>query len=212
MSYYIRYGSIILLCISLMGCQFLINTPSDKIVVYELKSFAEPHVTGPDALAVLIDPPIVSRSLRTQDIIISQNENQLTRLKGGRWAESISVSVQASLIDSLAVSPHIVAILPESGARADYRVSLHIRRFDSQFQGLGTKPVAQVDYEVTLSSAATRQWLGNIRVQESHTAENAYMADIIAAQTHANYVAVEKITDWLETTLNVNDSDIENKK
>lgn len=182
----------------LSGCVSLLPDPKPSEATYRLTQAKESVPQSSNAFVVRIDRPSVPKAFETKDIIVSPDGRRLASASGAKWADIIPVMIQDSLVDLMGQHSNIIGVIPSSGARADTRVHLTVKRFEAQFdQGEGTAPLAVVHYGVTLSNASNRNLLGSYDVRKTIRANEVRVSEIVRAMDIANQQALEDIILWL---------------
>lgn len=176
--------------------------PAPADVVYRLSTASNAVEPAADAHIVRVDRPFLSKAMQGRDIIVSPNGRELAVAGGAKWAEPLPAMLQSAILDSMAIRPDLVAILPTSGARTEYRVHMTVRHFEAEFdQGEGRAPLAVVQYGVTLSNASNRNLIGTYDARQTQRASDYRVSDIVVAQDNANQAALSEINDWIAQTL-----------
>jgi len=187
-------------CLSLFmaACTSILPDPKPADTVYRLPVMAKAVTANAGVPTVRIDRPLAASALRTDEIILTTQDQQLASAQGAVWAETIPVLIQRALTDTLGARPDLVGLLPNSGARTQYRITLNIRRFEANFdRGMDTAPLAIADFGITVSNAGTRDLIGTYDVYHTHRASASTVSEIVRAQSRANQAALDEVSDWL---------------
>ncbi len=188
--------------ISLTACVSLLPEPKLADVVYRLETNVQSSVAQTGAPVIRIDRPTVGAELRGADIVLSGLEAQLTIADGAVWSDTIPSLIQRSLFDVLSSREGLVGVLPNSGARPTYRVSLNIRAFEAEFdKGPDFAPRVIAHYSAVLSDGTSRKLIATYDVQKESRANAASVSEIVKAQSSANQDALLEIADWLKESL-----------
>lgn len=188
--------------VALSGCVSLLPEPAPADLIYRLSPITERVSNQSGAYVVRIDNPIVAQTLQSQDIIVITDTTQIASASGAQWAETIPSLLQQSVIDHMGTRADMIGVLPTSGARPKYRVSLNIRAFEAQFdRGLEAAPLAVIDYTATVSNAATRAFVGVHDVRQTARARSERVSDIVKAKDQANAQAADDLMNWLAQSL-----------
>lgn len=187
----------------LSGClSSVLPDPAPADTIYRLSTASAAVPAAPEALIVRVDRPAASKALQGRNVVVSPDGRRLAIAGQARWEEALPSMIQASILDSMAARSGLVAILPTSGARTEYRMHLTVRHFEAQFdQGESSAPLAVVQYGVTLSDAANRNLLGTYDARQTRRASSLSVSAIVEAKDAANQAALSEINDWIEQTL-----------
>ncbi len=189
-------------CVGLSACVSLLPDPEPADLVYRIDSNVNFVEAAPNAPSLRIDRPTVAIALRGRDIILSQADRSLSVASGAMWADDIPTLVQRSLFDTLGGQADIVGVLPNSGARPQYRMSVNVLKFEALFdQGQSNAPLAIVSYSTVLSDASTRKLLGTFSTTKSVRALEGRVSSIVNAKSQANAQAMDDIKLWLSSKI-----------
>jgi|GEM_PF-706716 len=184
------------------GCVSLLPEAEPADIIYRLKTDipTKPPLMG--APVIRIDRPTVAAELRGTDISLYGIETQVTRAAGAAWSGDIPTMVQRSLFDVMSGRERLIGVLPNSGARPTYRVSLNVRSFEANFDnGKTMAPLVVSHYSVVLSDGATRKLISTYDVREEKRASAARVSEIVRTQSEVNQEALTSIAKWLDETL-----------
>lgn len=196
----------LLICVSTaalfcVSCVSVLPDPAPADVIYRLegpRQYVKPLTAAP---VIRIDKPTAARELNTASVIVTQN-GEVASASGAAWSDLIPPMVQRTLQGVLSGRDTLIGVLPNSGARPVYRVSLNIKRFEAEFdRGSESAPLAVVDYNVVLSNATTRKLISTYDVSKSHRAREVRVSSIVTAQKQANEEAMQDIADWMAQQL-----------
>ncbi len=195
----------VLLCLSGMSaCVSLLPEAAPADIVYRLHSTDIAVNAIKNAPTVRIDRPVVATALRGKDIIVSQANGSLSSAMGAQWADPVPTLIQRSLFNVLAGEEGVIGVLPNSGARPQYRVSLNVVKFEAHFdRGQSQAPLAIANYSVVLSDASSRDLIGTYSVNKSVRATAGRVSSIVSAKSQANQQALDEISDWVMGELTI---------
>jgi len=188
--------------VSLSACVSLLPDPEPADLVYRIDNNVNFVEAGANAPSLRIDRPTVAIALRGRDIIISQADRSLSVASGAMWADDIPTLVQRSLFDTLSGASDVIGVLPNSGARPQYRMSVNVLNFEALFdQGEGNAPLAVVAYSTVLSDASSRKLLGTFSTKKTVRATEGRVSSIVRAKSQANAQAMDEIKNWVSTKI-----------
>lgn len=189
-------GAITSACVSLLPDA----VPAD--VIYRLKTDVPTNLPLTGAPVIRIDRPTVGAELRGNDISLYGIQTQVTRASGAVWSSDVPTIIQRSFFDVLSGRENLIGVLPNSGARPTYRVSLNVRSFEANFdQTKAFPPMVISHYSAVLSDGSSRELISTYDVRKEERAPAVRVSEIVNTQSEVNQQALDAIADWLALTL-----------
>ncbi len=127
---------VILLFLIVSGCAS--TDPSKFYTLHSIKSPDMVQSSSPYELFVMIGPVEIPDYLDRPQIVSRTSQNEITFSEFQRWAGSLKDDITRVLSEDLAelLSEDAIAVSPwEWGVTSDYRIGVHIRRFDIMPEG-----------------------------------------------------------------------------
>lgn len=184
------------------GCVSLLPDPEPADLIYRLTTKAESKSPLSNAPVVRLDRPAVANALRGNDIVLYGQATQVTRAGGAVWSDDVPTLIQRSLFDILAANETLTGVLPNSGARPTYRVSLNVRRFEADFDRSKDFPPQVIShYSAVLSDGASRELISTFDIKREKRAASISVSSIVEAQSEVNQEALEAVSDWISSSL-----------
>ncbi len=139
----------------LAGCSVLGSQQRDPVTIYAPLVQVAPDPSWPKVdwqLAVL--KPTASRVVDSPRISVRPVPGELQVYRGVSWSQPSTDLIEEVLLNALEDSGKIRSVArPASGIRADYRLVLDLRRFDSDYAGAATpSAVIELNAKLLLSS------------------------------------------------------------
>ena len=139
----------------LAGCSVLGSQQRDPVTIYAPLVQVAPDPNWPKVdwqLAVL--KPTASRVVDSPRISVRPVPGELQVYRGVSWSQPSTDLIEEVLLNALEDSGKIRSVArPASGIRADYRLVLDLRRFDSDYAGAATpSAVIELNAKLLLSS------------------------------------------------------------
>ena len=139
----------------LAGCSALSSQQRDPVTIYAPLVQVAPDPNWPKVdwqLAVL--KPTASRVVDSPRISVRPVPGELQVYRGVSWSQPSTDLIEEVLLNALEDSGKIRSVArPASGIRADYRLVLDLRRFDSDYAGAATpSAVIELNAKLLLSS------------------------------------------------------------
>jgi uncharacterized lipoprotein YmbA len=132
----IRASLLVFLLLFISGCAS--TEPSRFYTLNSIKSSDTVQQSSPHELLVMIGPVEIPDYLDRPQIVSRTSQNEVTFSEFQRWAGSLKDDITRVLSEDLTelLSEDAISVSPwEWGTQSDYRVSVHIRRFDIMPEG-----------------------------------------------------------------------------
>ncbi|MEM9667630.1 MAG: ABC-type transport auxiliary lipoprotein family protein [Pseudomonadota bacterium] len=145
----IRLVTVIAATLSLTACLSLIPEPDAPLALYRLGP-VKGDVARNLPASVIIREPEAPKILAGDALVSKDDRGALRLVKGVEWADRSTRMMQLTLLDFLDGEGDGLAILPESGGRAEYELAWRVSEFSLQ----GGDALARL--ELTLISSDRR--------------------------------------------------------
>lgn len=200
-----RRMSVIMMCslgAMASSCVSLLPDAEPADIIYRLKTDVPTKLPLTGAPVIRIDRPTVGAELRGTDISLYGIQTQVTRASGAVWSSDVPTIIQRSLFDVISGREKLIGVLPNSGARPTYRISVNVRSFEANFDKTKAfAPMVISHYSAVLSDGSSRKLISTFDVRKEERASAVRVSEIVKTQSEVNQQALDAIADWLETTL-----------
>ena len=177
-----------LLALALMtsACSSLLRSTAPLAQTYVLRA-AAPAAAAAQPLPVTLQWSRVSLApgLDSTRILLLRSGGRLDYYAGGRWAAPLGEVLTALLLQTLRDSGQFVQVVSDgAGLDADLLLAVTVRRFEVE-QAEGALPVAQAQFDCTLSSRREHRQLASFRVAAQVPADANRLGRVVAALQQA---------------------------
>lgn len=176
--------------VMLSACVSLVPEPETPNALYRLGP-VEADQTLMLNRSVLVRQPEALRVFSGVDIVARDEGGAIRLVQGAEWADRAPRLMQLTLLDYLGSQGGSAAVLPETGARADYELSWRI----SEFALEGRTAIARA--ELTLLDGRTRKPVQQKTVSSQIEARDNEMASRASALAEAGRDIVRKSGKFL---------------
>ena len=141
----------LLLPLALASCSVLVGQQRDPVSIYAPQAAAQPDPSWPQAdWQLTIAPPTGTRHVDGTRIGVRPVPGELQVYRGAAWAQPSTDMVESSVLRVLEESGKLAGVgRLATGLRADYRLLMDVRRFESDYRG-GSVPAATIEISATL--------------------------------------------------------------
>ena len=148
-----RSTLLLALALPLAGCAVLSGPQRDPVTLYAPQLVAQADPSWPRAeWQLAIAPPSGSGHVDGSRIGVRPVPGELQVYRGAAWAQPATDMVETSVLRVLEESGKLAGVgRLATGLRADYRLLLDVRRFESDYRGGGV-PAATIEISATLLS------------------------------------------------------------
>jgi len=132
----IKASLVVFLLLIISGCAS--TDPSKFYTLHSIKSSNIVQQSSPYELFIMIGPVEIPDYLDRPQIVSRTNQNEITFSEFQRWAGSLKDDITRVLSEDLTeiLSEDAISVSPwEWGITSDYRIGVHIRRFDIMPEG-----------------------------------------------------------------------------
>ena len=194
----------------LAGCSALSNQQRDPVTIYAPLVQITPDPNWPKVdwqLAVL--SPTASRVVDSPRISVRPVPGEIQIYRGVSWSQPSTGMIEDLVLNALEDSGKIRSVArPASGIRADYRLVLDLRRFDSDYAG-GTLPSAVVELNAKLLQSSDQRVVASRTFLVSKPATSTAIPQVVQAFEQSLQVLGQEVVGW---TLTEGEADARRKR
>lgn len=154
----------------LTGCVSVLPEPETPDALYRLGP-VDPSDSIVFTRSVVVREPEAPRILSGVDMVARDDQGALRLVKGVEWADRVPRLFQMTLLDHLGGRDGGFAVLPETGARAEYELSWRLSEFSLE----GNLAIARA--ELTLLDGKSREALRQLTVSGESRADSSNASD-----------------------------------
>jgi cholesterol transport system auxiliary component len=187
-----------LLCLWLAGCSGLFQSKSKPEQIYYLRAPAAATTPAAPAAAIpaslRVVRPVADPGLDSAHIMLVQGDHRMNFYSGSRWPARAPELIEALTVQTLRTSGEWASVEDSSSPfPSDYLLQLHVRRFEADYTGSETAPVARVVFDCTLGRRQGREVLANFTVSGEVAAPANHLSQVVAAFEQATGTALNAL-------------------
>lgn len=180
--------------LALSGCVTLLPEQGAAPAVFNIEA---PEAPFPNAQkvdwSIGVARPFAPRILAGQDLVLREAGNQIAFVGGAEWADSTPDILQRTLASALSRSGKIVAVNPDTGARADCEFQWDIYAFDAREGASGFTARFEASARLVGRNRAIQQ---STRIVTAGAASGGTVRSAAAALSDAALKAVDEAGNW----------------
>jgi cholesterol transport system auxiliary component len=167
--------------LALTGCSILDSKQDDPTTIYAPQPQVAMDPSWPTvAWQLSVSKPTAPRVVDSPRIAVRPAPGELQVYKGASWSQPSTDMVESTVLRALEDSGRIPAVARAgSGIRADYKLVMDLRRFESDYAG-GTVPSATIELTAKLLHASDQRIVASrtfLQVQPSSGTEVAQVTN-----------------------------------
>ena len=194
----------------LAGCSVLGSTQRDPVTIYSPQVRVAPDPSWPAVTWQLaIYQPSAARIVDSPRIAVRPSPGELEVYKGVGWAQPATDLVASVVLRTLEDSGKIAGVaMSSSGMRADYRLLMELRRFESDYAGQAL-PSATIELSAKLLHASDQRVVASRTFLQVEPAGSEDVAQVAGAFDRALEKLGGDLTGWV---LNTGEADARSKR
>lgn len=194
----------------LAGCSVLGSTQRDPVTIYSPQVRVAPDPSWPAVTWQLaIYQPSAARIVDSPRIAVRPSPGELELYKGVGWAQPATDLVASVVLRTLEDSGKIAGVaMSSSGMRADYRLLMELRRFESDYAGQAL-PSATIELSAKLLHASDQRVVASRTFLQVEPAGSEDVAQVAGAFDRALEKLGGELTGWV---LNTGEADARSKR
>nr|WP_236685957.1 ABC-type transport auxiliary lipoprotein family protein [Pseudoxanthomonas suwonensis] len=192
-----RAAALLPLLAVLGGCSVLGSGQRDPVTIYSPQLAATPDPAWPQAdWQLAIARPSAARLVDSSRIAVRPAPGELQIYRGAAWAQPPTDMIEAGVLRLLEDSGKIAGVgRLATGMRADYRLALDIRRFESDYRG-GPLPAATIEISAKLLHNRDQRIVASRTFTQVQPAAATDVGSVAAAFGLALSAISTDITGW----------------
>jgi cholesterol transport system auxiliary component len=198
------------LSLLLAGCSILGSEQRDPVIIYAPQVKVAPDPTWPAVnwqLAVM--KPTAARVVDSPRIAVRPVPGELQVYRGVTWSQPSTDLLEATVLRALEDSGKIPSVARSgSGIRADYKLVMDVRRFESDYAGNAT-PAATIELNAKLLHASEQRVVGSRTFLQTEPASGTEIAQVAVAFEQALEKLGGEVVGW---TLRTGEADAKQKR
>ncbi|HYG05942.1 MAG TPA: ABC-type transport auxiliary lipoprotein family protein [Stenotrophomonas sp.] len=192
------------LCLSLValsGCSILSSGSREPVTIFAPDVRVTPDPAWPEATWQLtIVKPTASRLVDSPRINVRPTPGELQVYQGASWAQPATDMVEGTVVRAFEDSGRITGVGRASdGIRADYRLVLDLRRFESDYAGQAL-PAATVELNAKLLHSADQRVVASRTFLVAQRATATDVGTVALAFEQALQKATHELVGWTLAT------------
>lgn len=186
----------------LAGCSVLGNGKQrDPVTIYAPQVKVAPDPSWPSVgWQLAVSKPTAARVVDSPRIAVRPVPGELQVYKGVSWSQPSTDLVEATVLRALEDSGKIPAVARTgSGIRADYRLVMDLRRYESDYAG-NAAPSATIELTAKLLHVTEQRIVASRTFLEVEPASGAEVAQVASAFDQALEELGGEVVGWVLTT------------
>lgn len=187
--------------LSLAGCSVLGGKQRDPVTIYAPLVQVTPDPAWPTVGWQLeVTKPTAPRVVDSPRIAVRPTPGELEVYKGVTWSQPSTDLVEATVLGALEDSGRIPAVARAgSGIRADYKLVMDLRRFESDYAG-ATIPSATIELTAKLLHASDQRIVASRTFLQVQPSSGTAVAQVTSAFDQALGKLGAEVVGWVLVT------------
>ena len=185
----------------LSGCSVLGSKQRDPVTIYAPQVRVVPDPSWPTvAWQLSVTKPTAARVVDSARIAVRPVPGELQVYKGVTWSQPSTDLIEATVLRALEDSGRIPAVARSgSGIRADYKLVMDLRRFESDYAGAAL-PSATIELTAKLLHASDQRIVASRTFLQVEPAAGIEVAQVADAFDQALEKLGGELAGWVLTT------------
>lgn len=194
----------------LSGCSVLGSTQRDPVTIYSPLIQVAPDPSWPSVnWQLAVAKPTAARVVDSARISVRPVPGEVQVYKGVGWSQPSTDLVEATVLRALEDSGKIGSVArPGSGIRADYRLVMDLRRFDSDYAG-NALPSAVIELNAKLMNTVDQRVVASHTFLQTQPASATDVGQVVVAFELALEKMGQEVVGW---TLTAGEADARQRK
>ncbi|MEO8364582.1 MAG: ABC-type transport auxiliary lipoprotein family protein [Pseudoxanthomonas sp.] len=182
----------------LAGCSVLGSTQRDPVIIYAPQARVAPDPSWPAVTWQLsVAKPTAARVVDSSRIAVRPVPGQLEVYKGAAWSQPSTDMVESTVVRAFEDSGKIPAVARAgSGIRADYRLLMDLRRFESDYAGAAT-PTATIELTAKLLHTSDQRIAASRTFLQTQPSSGTGVAEVTNAFDQALGKLGAEVVGWV---------------
>ena len=185
----------------LAGCSILDSKQTDPITIYAPQPQAAADPSWPTvAWQLSVSKPTAPRLVDSPRIAVRPAPGELQVYKGASWSQPSTDLVETTVLRALEDSGRIPAVARAgSGIRADYKLVMDLRRFESDYAGAAI-PSATIELTAKLLHASDQRIVASRTFLQVQPSSGTEVAQVTSAFDQALGKLGTEVVGWVLVT------------
>lgn len=193
-----------MLCVSLLalgGCSVLTGGDKKPATIYAPNVRIAPNPSWPQVSWQLsVSKPSAARVIDSPRINVRPTPAELEVYKGVSWAQPATDMVDDALVRAFEDSGRITGVArATTGIRADYKLALDVRRFESDYRGQPT-PTAFIEINAKLIHVIDQRVVADRTFRQEQPVGSTATGDVARALEQGLQAITTELVGWTLTT------------
>lgn len=187
--------------LALAGCSILGSEQRDPVTIYAPQPQVASDPSWPTvAWQLSVGKPTAPRVVDSPRIAVRPAPGELQVYKGASWSQPSTDLVEAIVLRALEDSGRIPAVARDgSGIRADYKLVMDLRRFESDYAGAAV-PSATIELTAKLLHASDQRIVASRTFLQVQPSSGTEVAQVTSAFDQALGKLGAEVTGWVLAT------------
>ena len=187
--------------LALAGCSILGSEQRDPVTIYAPQPQVASDPSWPTvAWQLSIGKPTAPRVVDSPRIAVRPSPGELQVYKGASWSQPSTDLVEAIVLRAFEDSGRIPAVARDgSGIRADYKLVMDLRRFESDYAGAAV-PSATIELTAKLMHASDQRIVASRTFLQVQPSSGTEVAQVTSAFDQALGKLGAEVVGWVLVT------------
>lgn len=187
--------------LTVAGCSILGSEQRDPVTIYAPQPQVAADPSWPTvAWQLSVGKPTAPRVVDSPRIAVRPTPGELQVYKGASWSQPSTDLVESTILRALEDSGRIPAVARAgSGIRADYKLVVDLRRFESDYTGAAI-PSATIELTAKLLHASDQRIVASRTFLQVQPSSGTEVAEVTSAFDQALGKLGAEVTGWVLVT------------
>jgi len=197
------------LLLALSGCSILAGGDKDKVTIYAPAVQTRVDPAWPTVTwQLVLSKPSAARLVDSPRINVRPSPSELEVYRSATWAQPATDMIEDAVLRGFEDSGKLSGVARSAtGIRADYRLALDIRRFESDYRGQAT-PTVVIDVNAKLIHVVDQRVVSSRTFREEQPVASTDVPAVTAAFERGLNEVTGQIVGWTLTSGQQDHSDL----
>lgn len=194
-----RLLAVAVLALAASGCSLLGGGGSrERSTIYAPDPRGAVEASAPRVdWQLTLAPPVAARAIDSFRIAVRPTPTELQVYRGAGWAKTPTDMLQDALLRALEDSGKIGAVARQgSGAGADYKLAIDLRRFEADYAG-GSTPAATIEFHAKLIHVRDQAIVASHTFRHAEPAAGKEIALVVDAFSRSLEASSSALAHWI---------------
>ncbi|MDR2871420.1 MAG: ABC-type transport auxiliary lipoprotein family protein [Xanthomonadaceae bacterium] len=200
--FHLLYRGLLFLSVAVLtGCAILSPTPTTSFTIYAPDVRIPPDPAWPQvSWRLIVAKPTAQRMIDSTRIVVSPSPGEWQVYKGVVWSQPAPDILEATVLRALEDSGRIASVgRLSAGIRANYRLIMDIRRFESDYTDQ-TVPVVTIEVSAKLLDNADQHVIAARTFLSTQPAASVDIREVVDAFEQALAAITHDVAGWTLTS------------